>query len=271
MGLIFSVGRELPCWSAGSAWRPPSCCRKPSSVSRRRTSRQNPWQCIQNSLVETVISQAGHDPAGVRAVHGGRQADLAAERSHKLLEPKFDSWQPSFAGWAPSCWSAGSTWRRENRHLQLSIMKACPTNWNSPTAFTCRLGTILLEQGQYMEAAELVSKAAERFTEALKPDNPVRGEAAFALALARMFQLMPFQVRSIRVRNRCIAMSENSIQRCMAWQPLRWRWRGMFQLMPFQVRIAVSPDWCTLDVTQSRPRFGTGRALDVARVGLYSS
>lgn len=62
------------------------------------------------------------------------------------------------------------------------------------TAITCRLGTILLERGQYMEAAELVAKAEGRFRDALQPDNPVRGEAAFALALARIFQLLPFQV-----------------------------------------------------------------------------
>ena len=57
-----------------------------------------------------------------------------------------------------------------------------------------RLGTILLERGQFMEAADMVLGAAQRFQEVLKPDNPVRGEAAFALALARLFQLMPFQV-----------------------------------------------------------------------------
>jgi hypothetical protein len=50
-----------------------------------------------------------------------------------------------------------------------------------------------------MEAANLVAQAAQRFQEVLKPDNPVRGEAAFALALARMFQLMPFQVEPLLV------------------------------------------------------------------------
>jgi hypothetical protein len=60
--------------------------------------------------------------------------------------------------------------------------------------FHCRLGTILLERGQFMEAADMVASSAQRFAEVLKADNPVRGEAAFALALARMFQLMPFQV-----------------------------------------------------------------------------
>lgn len=51
-----------------------------------------------------------------------------------------------------------------------------------------------------MEAAEMVAKAAERFVAALQHDNPVRGEAAFANSLARMFQLMPFQVRGARAQ-----------------------------------------------------------------------
>ena len=62
----------------------------------------------------------------------------------------------------------------------------------------CRLGTILLERGRYMEAEPLVTSAAGRFGAGLGVDNPVRGEAAFALALLRTFQLMPFQVQRSR-------------------------------------------------------------------------
>lgn len=59
-----------------------------------------------------------------------------------------------------------------------------------------RLGTILLERGRYSEAEPLVQLAAQRLEQALGPDNPVRGEAAFASALSSIFQLLPFQVRA---------------------------------------------------------------------------
>lgn len=54
----------------------------------------------------------------------------------------------------------------------------------------------------------MVASSAQRFQEVLKADNPVRGEAAFALALARMFQLMPFQVTAFSIQHSPLVLAD---------------------------------------------------------------
>jgi len=75
-----------------------------------------------------------------------------------------------------------------------ALPSTSPKQFGIADLFTRRLGTVLLERGRYSEAEPLVMPAEQRFAAALGADNPVRGEATFAAALLRLFQLLPFQV-----------------------------------------------------------------------------